>query len=298
MTLSDTSTETDTQAVIPDATKFLFEDSVYFGLWKSDKSGLYQFTKYDEGLSYALILHKRFHTVSVSSITRGGTGNLTATLTTATKHGLVANDVIVVTGASQSAYNGTFLVASAPTTSTLTYTMASDPAATASGTLKCTTASYSLHTPYAAFGAGPNMYASFDNDGTSSISILQGNNSPTYSSNAVIETVYITGGAPESRKEWPGFITITEPLASSCAISICSRVDNATSYDSATMFTLDTSNDQTYDGAVADTYWRREWVSAVGRTLQTMIRFISNSSTSKPTLNNIGIMSKDIGIYG
>lgn len=60
-------------------------------------------------------------TETVSSLTGSGT---TATMTTAAVHNLVAGDYIRVSGATETEYNGTFEVVSAPTTTTLTYTMA------------------------------------------------------------------------------------------------------------------------------------------------------------------------------
>jgi hypothetical protein len=55
----------------------------------------------------------------------------TATLTTATNHGLSSGAVIVVTGATPAAYNGTFSITVTGST-TFTYTMASNPGANAS----------------------------------------------------------------------------------------------------------------------------------------------------------------------
>jgi hypothetical protein len=68
---------------------------------------------------------------TISSITRGGTGNLTATLTTSTPHGLVTGNQIVVAGASPAEFNGTFLITRINAT-TFTYTMASAPSGNAS----------------------------------------------------------------------------------------------------------------------------------------------------------------------
>ena len=68
--------------------------------------------------------------VTISSITRGGAGNLTATVTTATPHFLVSGNQIVVAGASSSEYNGTFLI-TVTGSSTFTYTMLTAPAANA-----------------------------------------------------------------------------------------------------------------------------------------------------------------------
>lgn len=59
----------------------------------------------------------------ISSITNSTT---TATMTTATAHGRTTGDVIVVSGATPAAYNGTFVVTVTGTT-TLTYTMLSNP---------------------------------------------------------------------------------------------------------------------------------------------------------------------------
>lgn len=68
--------------------------------------------------------------VTISSITRGGTGNLTATVTTATPHFLVTGNQIVVSGATASNYNGTFQITVTGST-TFTYTMLTAPAANA-----------------------------------------------------------------------------------------------------------------------------------------------------------------------
>jgi len=68
---------------------------------------------------------------TISTITRGGTGNLTATLTTAADHGLVTGNQVTITGATESNYNGTYLITVTGTT-TFTYVMATAPAADAS----------------------------------------------------------------------------------------------------------------------------------------------------------------------
>jgi hypothetical protein len=67
---------------------------------------------------------------TISTITRGGTGNLTATLTTAVAHGLVTGNQVTISGATESNYNGTYLITVTGTT-TFTYTMATAPAADA-----------------------------------------------------------------------------------------------------------------------------------------------------------------------
>ena len=68
---------------------------------------------------------------TISSITRGGTGNLTATLTTAVAHGLVTGNTVTVAGAVPAEFNGTYRVTVTGST-TLTYTMATAPSGDAS----------------------------------------------------------------------------------------------------------------------------------------------------------------------
>lgn len=63
---------------------------------------------------------------TISTITRGGTGNLTATLTTASAHGLATGNRVTISGASPSGFNGTFVITVTGST-TFTYTMAADP---------------------------------------------------------------------------------------------------------------------------------------------------------------------------
>jgi len=68
---------------------------------------------------------------TISTITRGGTGNLTATLTTASPHGLVTGNRVSISGATASNYNGTYAI-TVTGASTFTYVMATAPAADAS----------------------------------------------------------------------------------------------------------------------------------------------------------------------
>jgi hypothetical protein len=68
---------------------------------------------------------------TISSITRGGTGNLTATMTTAVAHGLVTGNTITVAGAVPAEFNGVYRVTVSGAT-TLTYTMATAPSGNAS----------------------------------------------------------------------------------------------------------------------------------------------------------------------
>ena len=88
---------------------------------------------------------------TISTLTRGGTGNLTATMTTSVAHELVTGNTITVAGATPSQFNGTFRVTVTGAT-TLTYTMATAPSgdATVVGT-------YTIN--YFITGANTNTFA-------------------------------------------------------------------------------------------------------------------------------------------
>ena len=68
---------------------------------------------------------------TISSISRGGTGNLTATLVTSSAHGLITGNRVTISGATPSGFNGTYVITVTNST-TFTYTMAADPGGNAS----------------------------------------------------------------------------------------------------------------------------------------------------------------------
>lgn len=63
---------------------------------------------------------------TISTITRGGVGNLTATLTTASPHNLITGNTVTISGATPSQFNGTYRI-TVTGASTFTYTMVSAP---------------------------------------------------------------------------------------------------------------------------------------------------------------------------
>jgi len=67
---------------------------------------------------------------TISSITRGGVGNLTATLTTASPHGLITGNRVTISGATPTQFNGTYVI-TVTGASTFTYTMANAPSGNA-----------------------------------------------------------------------------------------------------------------------------------------------------------------------
>lgn len=100
--------------------------------------------KYDYDNKYYYIFGNELHllpfpdsspsAISVLTLTSSGT---TATCTTATAHGLSNNEFVVIAGAVETAYNGTFKVTVTSTTQ-FTYTLASTTTSPATGTITAT----------------------------------------------------------------------------------------------------------------------------------------------------------------
>jgi hypothetical protein len=75
--------------------------------------------------------------IVILTATLASTGT-TATATTTVAHNLVIGSSVVIAGAVETDYNGTFVIVTVPSTTTFTYTMLADPADTATGTITAT----------------------------------------------------------------------------------------------------------------------------------------------------------------
>jgi hypothetical protein len=111
---------------------------------------------------------------TISSLTRGGSGNLTATATLAA-HGYATGDRINIRGASLSQYNGDFYI-TVTGVNTLTYTMAADPGANATGTLVANKGPI-VQTTYTGGIIGAGIYSSPRLDNSNEYIVLAGPNS-------------------------------------------------------------------------------------------------------------------------
>jgi hypothetical protein len=111
---------------------------------------------------------------TISSLTRGGIGNLTATATLAA-HGYATGDRINIRGASPAQYNGDFYI-TATGTNTFTYTMAADPGANATGTLVANKGPI-VQTTYTGGIIGAGIYSSPRLDNSNEYIVLAGPNS-------------------------------------------------------------------------------------------------------------------------
>jgi hypothetical protein len=89
------------------------------------------------------------------------------------------------------------------------------------------TSDYSLHVPRAMFIQGPNFYASFASNGTSTNTRCETQNSPTRSSNAVYETVVLDDENVLVDKKLMDVFLTTQPLPASTTIAVDISVDYA-----------------------------------------------------------------------
>jgi hypothetical protein len=111
---------------------------------------------------------------TISSLTRGGSGNLTATATLSA-HGYATGDRINIRGASPAQYNGDFYI-TATDANTFTYTMAADPGANATGTLVANKGPI-VQTTYTGGIIGAGIYSSPRLDNSNEYIVLAGPNS-------------------------------------------------------------------------------------------------------------------------
>jgi hypothetical protein len=111
---------------------------------------------------------------TISSLTRGGSGNLTATANLAA-HGYATGDRINIRGASPAQYNGDFYI-TVTGANTFTYTMAADPGANATGTLVANKGPI-VQTTYTGGIIGAGIYSSPRLDNSNEYIVLAGPNS-------------------------------------------------------------------------------------------------------------------------
>jgi hypothetical protein len=125
-----------------------------------------------------LFLYAGFNTQAVTSITRSGT---VATVTTTGAHGFVSDQVIAISGAVESDYNGEFTIFVTSTT-TFTYTVANSPTTPATGTISSKAAPLGWNKPYSgtnkAVYRSPNANSSQDyfriNDTSATFTVTRG----------------------------------------------------------------------------------------------------------------------------
>lgn len=151
--LSNVSSDTSTQPISSSKMVAQRENVLYFGLNKTDKTGVYALGQLDSDKPLALILAKRFHT-----------------------------------------------------------------------------SDYSLHVATALLIQGPNFYAAYTDNGTRGAVRCESNNSPTRSSNAVYDSVWIDGGDATRNKDLLSAFVTSYPLAASTSVAMSVATDYGSSF--------------------------------------------------------------------
>lgn len=211
--LTNCGTETSTQPV--SSSKMVSEKDgiLHFGLFKTDKTGIYALGQLDSDKPNALILSKRFHTTD-----------------------------------------------------------------------------YSLHSPTALKIQGPNFYAAFSDNGTNTAMLCKSLNSPTRSSTAVIETVWIDDDKPFQRKDLTRAYITAYPLAADTSLSLSITSDYGSSYT-----VVKRADDSVFNTANGLLGLFRPSAFLNKYAYKAKVTFTSATSTS-PKLQAIGlrIITKDI----
>lgn len=153
--LTNLGTETTTQPISSAKNVSEKDGILYFGLFKTDKSGVYALGQLDGSKPVALILSKRFHT-----------------------------------------------------------------------------SDYSLHKPYGLLIQGSNYYAAFLDNAAAALARCETLNSPTRSSNAVVETVWIDDSKPSQYKDLVRAFITSYPLGANTSLALSVASDFSSSYTS------------------------------------------------------------------
>jgi hypothetical protein len=190
-------------------------DFVGYQDWTVPVSGIYSFdVRGASGFAPAAI------TANISNTQRSG---FTATITTSAAHGLSANQGVVIAGATNSAFNGTFVIVSVPTATTFTYQTA------ASGTIT-SASSVGTASLYVSPGRGANVTGRVTltkgeiitivvgqrgESGTStSLNVFNGSGGGTFVvRKSGSEALFIAGGGTASARITPGRDGVTNRQA-------------------------------------------------------------------------------------
>lgn len=124
--LNDDATQTPAAADLNFALTKLIDLLDHLQLDPTTTIGLREFTYTPSSGAQSITIGSAISSTLTSSST-------TATVTTSQNHGMIVGDVVVISGASQTEYNGTYTVATVPSLTTFTYTFAGSLTSPATG---------------------------------------------------------------------------------------------------------------------------------------------------------------------
>jgi hypothetical protein len=285
-TLYNVATETESHAIVPDTTKFVKDNIMYFGLWKTDKTGLYALGQVDDQAPVALILAKRFGTSNYAlhrphAAIAAGQNFYGAYLDDATDKVVNCFDGSSPSRSSQALYESIWYDASNPEISKQWegFILTTTPVASA--------------VSIGVVGRVDNA-TNYASDVTSITRASTTATVTTTTSHGLItgDSVVISGAL---QSDYNGTYTITVTAATTFTYTVAnSPTTPATGVISAikSLYVLTSSNDQIDSGGTANTNWIRTFISLVGRTLQFKLLFISNT-TAYAKLYQISLVHRD-----
>lgn len=206
LVLNNVATETSTQSISPQKTLCVKERILYFGLWKTDKSGVYGIGQIDAGKPTALILSKRF-----------------------------------------------------------------------------ATSDYSNHKPLSLYTLGPNFFGAFTDNTTNTSISCQTLNSPSRSTSAIYESIWIDDNDPISLKKLMGTYITSYPLPASTDVNVSIQADYSGSYTE--VFRADGTSFNTTSGLEA---WFTSKTFDKKRVFKVKLELVS-STTNSPKVTAIGL---------
>lgn len=199
--LSNMGVETSAQAISQPKSVSTKDGVLYFGVFKTDKSGIYAIGRIDDTKPFSMSLSKRF--------------------------------------------------------------------------IPSTTSAYSGHKPTGLLVHGPNFYAAYDDASTASVSKCETNNSPSRSSDALYESIWIDRDAPFNDKDFSRGYLHTQPLGSGASIATSIATDYAASY---TSLTREDGSSYNTVGAIFATLGSRSFTNI--KAARVKLAFISSGSTA------------------
>jgi len=205
LVLPNVATEAATQPVSPCKSVAVKDKILYFGLNKTDKTGIYALGQLDSDKPTALALSKRFNTTD-----------------------------------------------------------------------------YSLHKPTALMIVGPNFYASYYDNGTSTTMRCETANSPSRSSSGIYESIVIDDDNPFADKTLTDVLVTTKPLGASTDVNV-SVSSNYGSYTE--IFRADGTSLNTTDAVLGEFKSR---ANSAKKVFKIKLQLVSSGSTS-PLVTSVGL---------
>jgi hypothetical protein len=145
------------------------------------------------------------------------------------------------------------------------------------------TTNYANHKPYSLLIQGPNYYAAFEDNGTSDNCRCESNNSPSRSSTAVYESIWIDDGKPYNNKDLYRAYVTSYPLVASTSLALSIASDYNSSYTA-----IKRADDTIFNTTSGILGFFKPAAFKNKKAFKAKVAFVS-STTSSPKLQSIGL---------